>query len=982
MWKSITGMVIKIEKTSMKKILLSAMLLVCGVATIFAQSREGLTEYKLPNGLTVMLWEDHDQPDVEGYVAVRAGAIDEPAECTGLAHYLEHMLFKGTQRIGAIDWEKEKPYYEEIIRLYDEHAKATDPVVRDTLIAQINRASMEAAKYSTTEDFFTLLDGIGATGVNAFTSYDMTCYHNHFPANQMLKWLTIFSDRLKDPVFRTFQAELENVFEEYNMYEDNVQTQVSNLLLGEVYKGHPYERNVIGLPEHLKSPQLSKLIEFYNTWYVPNNMALILVGDFDAASTKPFIEQTFGKMEAKELPARKIYDAPFQANKKFTFKRGYYPEIVWAYDGVKTSDEELTALQFVGSLLNNSMETGLLDKITMDGDVSGAGCQIDARRDMGRIMVFAVPYYDANQKTYESNSATEKIVMREIDKLKKGDIPDWLIQSVKAEFAQNIALQFEDADDKMMALVQCFIYDIPTDRIFEENARVQAFTKEDIQRVAKKFFDAPHMTVAFEEGEKKVNKLDKPKIKPLDMPKGVETEYAKEFKQLPQGEVKQTFVDFADVTVVPMGNNVKLHYAKNPKNNIFSLTLRYGIGTEKKPMLEYVTSLMNVAGIMPSTEPQAFRRELSELGGRVSYKVDDSYFYVSIMGDEANLAKICRLVQRQMLFPKFSTKQFDAMKGSQLSQRYMLGKMDGVQAEALREYLIYGDKSQFIDVVPFMDIYRMDEIKLKTEFLAATKYALDIHYCGAEPVDQVKTILEGNLPLQEGVQASTSPEFRDRKKYDKTQIYFLPNSNVQQATIYFYSEGVPYSTESAVLFEAFDQYFNGGFSGIVLDEIRTKRSMAYTASGRLVTGARPGRNSYFMGYIGTQSDKVADAIETFVSLVDTLPQYPERMEVLRTALLQNEQVSKPTFRTKSRVYDYWREMGYSEDPARAEVEKIKTLTWDQIMDFYKANVQGKPLTIIVMGDPKKIDQKRLAAKFGKIQKVTKGKLFAPLDLDF
>lgn len=966
----------------MKKILFSVLLLLGGIAMLSAQSREGLTEYKLDNGLTVMLWEDHDQPDVEGYIAVRAGSIDEPAECTGLAHYLEHMLFKGTQRIGAIDWEKEKPYYEEIIRLYDEHAKTTDPVERDTLIARINRASIEAAKYSTTEDFFTLLDGIGATGVNAFTSYDMTCYHNHFPANQMLKWLTIFHDRLENPVFRTFQAELENVFEEYNMYEDNVQTQVANKLYAEMYKGHPYERNVIGLPEHLKSPQLSKLIDFYNTWYVPNNMALIIVGDFDAESTKPFIEQTFGKMQPKELPARKQYDAPFQAGKKFSFKLGYYPQIAWVYEGIKASDDELTALEFVTSLLSNSMETGLLDKITMDGEISQAGCQVDPRRDMGRILVFAMPYYDVNQQTYESNSATEKIVMREIEKLKKGDIPDWLIQSVKAEFAQNTAMAFEEGDAKMMNLVQCFIYDVPTDRIFTENERVQALTKEDIQRVAKKFFDTQYLTVAFEEGEKKVNKLDKPKIQPLDMPKGVETEYAKEFKKLPEGEVKQTYMDFADVTVLPMGDLIKLHYTPNTKNSIFTLTLRYGVGTKKRPMLEYVTSLMNVAGIMPSTEPQAFRRELSELGGRVNYKVDDSYFTVSITGDEANLAKICQLVQRQMLLPKFDHRQFEAMQGSELSNRYMLDKIDGVQAEALREYILYGDASNYIDVVPFMDIYRMDESKLKKEFVEATEYALDIHYCGAKPVDEVKKLLESNLPLKEGMKASTSPEFRDRKKYDKTQIYFLPNSNVQQATIYFYSEDVPYSIEQSVLIEAFNQYFNGGFTGIVLDEIRTKRSMAYTASGYVAKGGRPGRNSALMGYIGTQSDKVADAIETFVSLVDSMPEFPERMEVLRTALLQNEQISKPGFRNKSRVYDYWREMGYSDDPARTEVEQIKNLTWEQVMSYYKAHIQNKPLTIIVMGDQKKIDQKRLAAKFGKIQKVAKSKLFAPLVLDF
>ncbi len=967
----------------MKKILIALMAIV--VSTVaFAQDRTGLQEYKLQNGLTVLLWEDHNLDDVEGYVAVRAGSIDEPAECTGLAHYLEHMLFKGTQRIGAIDWEKEKPHYEAIIALYDELAKTTDKVQRDTIIARINRESLEAAKYSTTEDFFNLLDGMGATDVNAFTSYDMTCYHNHFAGNQMMKWLTIFSDRLINPVFRTFQAELENVFEEYNMYEDNVQTQVQNKLYGDLYAGHAYERNVIGLPEHLKSPQLSKLIQFYNTWYVPNNMALIIVGDFDAEATKPMIEKTFGRLEPKPLPERTKYPNSEFKPGKHKYNLGYYPQIVWAYDGVKMGDDDMLALDFVCRLLSNGTETGLLDKITLDGIVSYAGCSMDARRDMGRVLVMAMPYYDVNQQTYESNAATEKIVMNEIEKIKKGEIEDWLIQTVKAEYAQSNALTFEEGDNKMMSLVYSYVYNQPIDDIFTENARIQALTKEDIVRVAKKYFGTEHMTIAFEEGEKKVNKLDKPKIKPLDMPKGVETEYAKAFKQIPSGEVKQTYLDLSEVKVSEIADKVKLHYSVNPANNIFSLNIRYGVGTKKKPMLEYVAAMMNVAGIMPSTEPQAFRRQLAELGGRVSYSVSDSYFVVSIMGDEKHLAQICQLVQKQMLFPKFDHRQFEAMQGSELSSRFRMSKMDNLQAGALREYVLYGDKSAYIDVVPFMDIYHMDELKLKVEFDDATKYAMDIYYCGQKPMNEVSTILSGNLPLKEGMLASTSPEFRDRKKYDKTQIYFLPNTNVQQATIYFYAEGVPFELNQSVLFSAFNQYFTGGFTGLVLDEIRTKRSMAYTASGYMAQGARPGRNSAFMGYIGTQSDKVADAIETFMSLVDSMPQHPDRLENIKTILLQEAQIAKPSFRGKAATYDYWQEIGYTDDPARTEVPMIKALTWEQIYSFYQQYVQGKPMTIILMGDPKKIDMKRLEAKYGKknIIKVGKTKLFAPLDLDF
>lgn len=967
----------------MKKIFIALMAVV--VSTVaFAQDRTGLQEYKLANGLTVLLWEDHNLDDVEGYVAVRAGSIDEPAECTGLAHYLEHMLFKGTQRIGSIDWEKEKPHYEAIIALYDELAKTTDKVQRDTLIARINRESLEAAKYSTTEDFFNLLDGMGATDVNAFTSYDMTCYHNHFAGNRMLQWLTIFSDRLINPVFRTFQAELENVFEEYNMYEDNVSTQQQNKMYGTLYAGHAYERNVIGLPEHLKSPQLSKLIEFYNTWYVPNNMALIIVGDFDAEATKPMIEQTFGRLEPKPLPERTKYPNSAFKPGKYKFNLGYYPQVVWGYEGVKMGDPDQLTLDFVCRLLSNGTETGLLDKISLDGIVTYATCYNDSRRDMGRIMVVAMPYYDVNQQTYESNAATEKIVMKEIDKIKNGEIEDWLIETVKAEYAQSNAISFEDGDNKMMMLVYSYVYNEPIDNLFTENARIQALTKEDIQRVAKKYFSAEHITIAFEEGEKKVNKLDKPKIKPLDMPKGVETEYAKAFKQIPCGEVKQTYLDLSEVKVNEIADKVKLHYSVNPANNIFSMTLRYGVGTKKKPMLEYVADMMNVAGIMPSTEPQAFRRQLAELGGRVSYGVSDSYFTVSIMGDEAHLAQICQLVQKQMLFPKFDHRQFEAMQGGELSSRFRMSRMDNLQASALREYVLYGDKSAYIDVVPFMDIYHMDELKLKVEFDDATKYALDIYYCGQKPMNEVSTILNGNLPLKEGMIASTSPEFRDRKAYDKTQIYFLPNSNVQQATLYFYFEGVPFELNQSVVMSAFNQYLSGGFTGLILDEIRTKRSMAYTATGYMSQGALPGRNNAFMGYIGTQSDKVADAIETFMGLLDTMPQHPERIETIKTILLQEAQIAKPDFRGKAATYDYWQLMGYTDDPARTEVPEIKNLTWDQLYNFYLTYVKDKPMTIIMMGDPKKIDMKRLEAKFGKknIIKVGKTKLFAPLDLDF
>ena len=962
----------------MKKILLSAILLISSIVSVSAQLREGLTEYKLENGLTVMLWEDHDQPDVTGYVVVRAGAVDEPAEYTGLAHYLEHMLFKGTQKIGALDWEAEKPIYDSIIALYDQYCETTDPEQREKLATQINECSMREAKVSSTEDFFNLLDLIGAEGVNAFTSFDVTAYHNSFPEAEMYRWLTIFSDRLIDPVFRTFQAELENVFEEYNMYANNPSSQASKQLMQDIYKGSPYERDVIGHPEHLKNPRLSKLIEFYNTWYVPNNMALILVGDFDAEAAKPMIAETFSRLQPKELPARPSYPEVQLTGSKH-YNLGYSPQIAWVYPGVKANDPDQEVLQFVCNLLSNG-QTGLLDKITIDGEVQYAGAGLDARRNTGRIIIQAVPYYDANQQMFESDKATEKIVMKEIDKIKAGDISDEMIASQKRMYAQSYKVASESSELKINSLLSAFMYDIPLEQVLNAIDHIQALTKEEIVRVAKKYFNQDHMTISFDEATKtnKAKTLPKPNIKPLEPVKDAKTAYAEAFKKLPKGQLKQTFNNFNDVQVSSLGENITLHYTPNTKNDVFSLTLRYGVGEHEMPLLPYAAALMNNAGIMgnPATEGKDFAQQMAELGGDVSYGCNDSYFYISISGEDGNMNKIMNLVNRQLLMPYLEKKQLDAIKGSEFFTRLSRQKRTAVQKSALMQYALYGDKSAYLDEVPFADIWGMGLPQVQSLLSSARTYALNVFYCGTLTPEQ----LVAELPLTEGMRPSNSPFIQEKKTYEKPTIFFLPNSDVQQADLYFYINGQPYDIASDVYSDAFNQYFSGGFSGIVLNEIRTKRSMAYTAYGVNQTPSLAGKNTNFIGYVGTQSDKVVDAINVYMDLLTTMPADTTRIEAIRAALKQAAQTAKPSMRGKASTFEAWKRLGYNDDPAKINAEKIDNLTYEQIETFYKENIQGKPITIILMGDPKKIDLKAIQTKMGcKVTKLSPARLFNSVD---
>ena len=963
----------------MRKFLLSALLLIGGIATVSAITREGLTEYKLENGLTVLLWEDHDAPDVTGYIAVRAGAVDEPAEYTGLAHYLEHMLFKGTQKIGALDWEKEKPIYDSIIALYDQYSEATDPKVREELSTRINECSMRQAKVSSLEDFFVLLDLIGAEGVNAFTSYDLTAYMNSFPEAEMYRWLQIFSERLINPVFRTFQAELENVFEEYNMYANEPSSQANKQLMEDIFKGSPYERDVIGLPEHLKNPRLSKLIEFYNTWYVPNNMALIIVGDFDAEKAKPMIAETFSRLQPKELPARPSYqEVSFAGNPTKHYNLGYNPQVAWVYQGVKEGDPDQDVLDFVCALLYNG-QIGLLDKVNTKGDVTASYAYSDARRNTGRVMIMAVPYYDANQQMFESDKATKNIIMREVEKIKSGNIDDELIANVKHLYAQSAKVNEESPQFKIQNLLYSFVYNKPTEDIFTANERIQNLTKEEIVRVAKKYFDAPYMTVSFDEDTKtpKAKTLPKPNIKPVE-PSREETAYAKAFKAMPKNDIKQTFNDFSEVKVASLGENVTLHYTPNTKNDVFTLQLRYGVGAHEMPLLPYATILMENAGIMgsPNIEGKDFDQKVAELGGSVSYGCSDSYFSVVISGEEQNLGKIMNLVSRQLLMPYLEQKQLDAIKGSEFFSRLSRQKRTAVQKSALMQYALYGKKSAYLDEVPFADIWGLGLPRVQSLVAQAREYALDVFYCGSLPKEQ----LVAALPLTEGMKPSNSPFIQDRVSYDKPTVLFLPNSNVQQADLYFYINGRPYDIASDVQSDAFNQYMSGGFSGLIMYEIREKRSMAYTAYGVDRTPSLPGKDCYFYGYVGTQSDKVVDAISTYMDILTDMPKDSANFEALRASLKQAGQTAKPTMRSKAATYEYWTRLGYKEDPAKVNAKKIDELTFNDIEKFYEENIKGKPVTIFLMGDPKKIDLKAIEKKIGcKVTKLSPAKLFNSVD---
>ena len=964
----------------MKRILVSLIAL-CLTLVAWAQN-DDFVQYQLDNGLTVYLWEDHDQPDVQGWTVTRAGSIDEPADATGLAHYLEHMLFKGTDRIAALDWEKEKPLYEQIIALYDTLAMTSDPEAREAVQLRINEVSLQAAQYAATDEFANLVQGIGGEGLNAYTAYDVTCYMNSFPAYQMERWLTLYADRLTNPVFRSFQAELENVFEEYNMYLDDNSTHVRNFMFGKIYEGHAYARDIIGYADHLKNPKLRQLIEYYNTWYVPNNMALILVGDFEIETTKPLIEKTFGQLVARPLPARISYPhTVFAQDERYTAKLGYMPELYVAYNGVAVGDKDELTLDFVTELLSNSMQIGLFDQLVLDNKLMYAVAMSDARRDQGRIIVAAVPYMDAQTQTYTSLQETEALVMAEVQKLVDGNIDPELVEMVRQNYYQSFDRVMEYPEMKVQLLQHAFTYQQSVEEALREKELVAAITMDDIKRVAKQYLGAPKKIFEIEEGTPKKDKLPKPKIKSLESPKA-ESAYCQYFDSIPAGKLSPRFIDFTDIDQDRFYEGVNVYCTPNPKNHIFTLRLKYGVGTYELPLLGYAADLMNMCGIKgaPGIKPAEFRANLAKLGAKCSYAANDNYFYVDIEGNEENLEKIVEMVNLHMMFPNFDSENdmlINNIKGQEYSSRQVEERNTDIVADAAFDYVRYGENSPYLKRPTLEnDVFPMTAAQLEGVLHQVQNYELEIHYAGALPALDVKNILYSKLSLNNNPRPSQSPIERPIVPITESKIYFLPDASMQQAKVYLLIDGEPYAVKDAVSYMAFNEYFGGGFSGLVMNEIREKRSMAYNAYGHFSRPAKQGRMTRFTGYVGTQSDKVVDAVAVYMSLLDSMPLYPETIENIRTVLRQSVLSNKPTFRNKSQQLTANMLLGYKVDPAMLQVRDIQRLTFDQIVSFYEQRVKGKPVAILIMGDPKQIDQKVLKAKYGKITKLSKSQLFS------
>lgn len=936
-----------------------------------AQNNKPIKTYTLDNGLTVILFEDHQLPKVTGFVVTKAGGKNDPSDATGMAHYMEHMLFKGTDQIGTTDWEKEKPWIDTIFGLYDKLGLTIDAKERTKIQGQINDASVKANEYVIPNELSNIIKECGGTGLNAGTSPDQTVFYNAFPPSEMNKWLEIYSHRFIHPVFRSFQAELEVVYEEKNMYSDNFGARLIEKFQKNFFKVHPYgQQPLIGTLEHLKNPSLTKMNEFFHTWYVANNMALILIGDFNSEEVMPMIREKFGKWPRKEVPAPKVFtETPFKGRELVEIRLSPVKIGILGFRTPPKGHPDEFALKIIATLFNNDNNTGLLDQLTVDGKLLAASALQFPYNDLGAFAFLIVPKIIGH-----SLEEAEKLTLGQIDKLCKGEFEDWKFESAKLSLFRQQLLALESTPGAGMQIIEAFTQGRDPNDIFTYSDRIAAYTKADVVAVANKYFGRDYLAFYSKMGFPKPEKIEKPPYKPIVSKNEKKSDYAVKLLAMPSSPLKTKFVGFGtDCQKTDLAGGSKLYYTVNPLNSIFSLSFNYTFDQAWNRTLPLVTEIMAFAGTtkFPGNK---FREELDKIGCSISFSDDDKFFTISLQGLEVNLGKALLLVDELLTDPVIEKSKMSVLiEETQGVRKIEKNTPDGM-AEALFDYVRYGQRSSYLDRLSMKEMKAMSSDSLLTQFKKITSHQSVVFYVGHLGREEVKTSLDREIFGQRTLNPMFAITVKPVIAYKENTVFFANLKKANQSKVFFYKKGPAYQPGENVGIAAFNLYFGGDFSGLVLQEIREYRSFAYTAGAAVAKPFLTGEPLVFYGYVGTQADKTNEAVSVFNDLVANMPVKTERTEMIRKFLSFSLATSTPSFRKIPATVFNWELTGYTSDPTQAQIKQLESFDFGQINKVYQTMVKPGPMVMSIAGNKKHIVFKDLE-KYGIVEKVKPGKIF-------
>ena len=925
--------------------------------------------YTLKNGLTVILSPTNKEPRVQCYVAVRAGSKTDPATNTGLAHYLEHLLFKGTDKYGSLDWAKEKVELDKIDALYEKYNKTKDPAQRKEIYKEIDRVSGIASKYAIANEYDKMMSAMGAQGTNAFTSFEQTVYTDDVPANALDKYIAVQAERFRNPVLRIFHTELEAVYEEKNRSLDNDGSLVLETLLANLFKKHNYgQQTTIGTVEHLKNPSLIEIRKYFNTYYVPNNMAVILSGDFNPDHAIAKIDKAFSYMKEKSVPEYTF--APEDAITSPVIKEVVGPDaesVTIAFRLPSNQDKDAALANLVGSILTNG-KAGLIDlNLVKKQKLLKASAYSYLLVDHGLL------YISASPSQGQSLEDVKKLVLNEIENLKKGNFDDDLIPSIVNNIKKHKIQQTESYGDRAYMLMDAFTGKLNwRDQVAYVND-LSKVTKKDIMDFANKYFGNNYVAVLKHKGERTdIEKIEKPTITPVETNADKQSAFVKMINQMPSTPVAPVFLDYnKDLQRSKLGK-AEVYYVQNKENQLYRLNFRYKIGTLNDLKMGLAAQYIQFLGTDKKSAEQ-ISKEFYKIASSFRVHTADEYTFVTIEGLQENFEAAVTLYENLIQNLKADDQALEALKARIQKYRSDVKANRNQIMQALTSYALYGPKNKYNHALSNAEIASTTSQELIDRLKKLNDVEQIVIYYGPATMGELTSKLS-SLHKVPATFAKVAPaKVFKQVEQTKNQVLFTDYEMVQAETRWIRNT-VPYNPAESTVIKVFNNYFGGSMGSLVFQTIRESKALAYSTYGMYREPRKKDEKYYMLAYVGAQADKLKEAVSTMDDLLTTMPELPANLDLAKAQLkkdIQTERIGQDDI-----IYNYLnaKELGLTKDIRKEIYQNLDKITMNQVKAFHDKYLSKKPYTYVILASEKKLSKEELQ-KIGEFKKLTLEELF-------
>ena len=928
--------------------------------------------YTLDNGLKVYLSVNKEKPRIQTFVAVRTGSKNDPAETTGLAHYLEHLMFKGTDKFGVTDVEKEAPLLADIEQRYEQYRKLTDPEERRVAYAGIDSVSQVAAQYFIPNEYDKLMAAIGSEGSNAYTSNDVTCYVEDIPSNEVENWAKIQADRFQNMVIRGFHTELEAVYEEYNIYLTRDNDKVFAALAKKLTPTHPYGlQTTIGTQEHLKNPSITNIKEYFKKWYVPNNVAICMAGDFDPDEVVATIEKYFGQWQPGEDVSQPVFpEQPVLTEPQDTTVIGLEAESLWMgwrFDGASSLQND--TLQVIESMLSNGT-AGLLDlDINQQMKMLSSQGGLFSEMDYSAFLMIGMP------KDGQSLDEVRQLLLGEVDKLKKGEFSDDLLPSV----VNNLKLQYfnelEDNRSRAGMFVDAFINGMPWEQHVGRLERMAGMTKQQIVDFANRHFTDGYAVVYKRQGvDPNQKKIDKPQITPIPTNRDNVSQFVKDIQNAEVKPITPKFVDFKNDLTFGNMKSLPYVYVQNTENGRFQLSFRYEFGKQADVRYDYAAEYLDYLGTDKLTAEQV-KQQFYKLACNFSVSVYDRIISVSLNGLSEHMGEAVALLEDLMQNAKVDQEAWDqyvslidkARADAKLDQRTCF--------ECLFNYGVYGPYNSKRNLLETAQLRQTNPQEMLDLLKNLSLYEHTLLYYGPLKENELEEALAAHLsPLTAPLKPVPQNKPYVSQATPENEILIAPYDAKNISMRMYHNEQRQWSVEETPVLTLFNEYYGGGMNTIVFQEMRETRGLAYNAWALYRKPDVKGEPEDFFTHIITQNDKMTDCISHFHTILDTIPQSEASFQIAKDGLMKQLASGRST---KFGLINAWltaRDLGLDYDLNQKVYEALPQLTMKDIVDFEQQRIARKPYRYIILGDEKELDMKALQ-QYGTIRRVTTTDIF-------